>query len=219
MSFPATAEAGKPIEDDWIDRPLPLNVEIGDGAYVQGAFSFLPFLSERSPGLVLGEGSGAYDFASFVVGPRGSVEVGAYTCLNACYLICDETITLGDHCLVGWGAVITDDWAAHKVSASHRREALRIAARRPDRWIAPLAETRPVVIEDNVWVGFESVIMPGVRLGRGCIVGSRSVVLADVPPYAVVTGDPCRIVRQFEPDDTPQAREEAFIRCLAWTAP
>jgi virginiamycin A acetyltransferase len=53
-----------------------------------------------------------------------------------------------------------------------------------------------VVIGDDVWIGREAVIMPGVRIGAGAIVGARAVVTRDAPPYAVVAGNPARIVRR-----------------------
>ncbi len=54
---------------------------------------------------------------------------------------------------------------------------------------------KPVVVEDNVWIGSHAVIMPGVTLGRSCIVGAGAVVTKDVPPYAVVTGIPAEVRR------------------------
>jgi acetyltransferase-like isoleucine patch superfamily enzyme len=56
-----------------------------------------------------------------------------------------------------------------------------------------------VIIEDNAWVGFGAVILPGVTLGTGCVVGCKTIVAEDVPPYAIVAGDPPRIIRYLEP--------------------
>jgi len=61
-----------------------------------------------------------------------------------------------------------------------------------------------------VWVGFDSVILPGVTLGRGAVVGCKTVIAEDVPAYAVVVGDPARIVRRLDPDDTEKARAQAI---------
>jgi acetyltransferase-like isoleucine patch superfamily enzyme len=55
-----------------------------------------------------------------------------------------------------------------------------------------------VNIEDNVWIGSHATILPGVRLGRSCIVGAGAVVTKDVPPYAVVAGVPAKIIRYKE---------------------
>jgi maltose O-acetyltransferase len=56
-------------------------------------------------------------------------------------------------------------------------------------------EDRPIVIEDDVWVGAGVVVLPGVRIGTGSIVGAGSVVTKDVPPWTVVAGNPARAVR------------------------
>ena len=54
---------------------------------------------------------------------------------------------------------------------------------------------RPVVIEDDVWIGSRVTILPGVRVGKGAIIGASAVVTKDVPPYAVVGGNPAKIIK------------------------
>lgn len=54
----------------------------------------------------------------------------------------------------------------------------------------------PIVIEDDVWIGTHSVIMPGVRIGRGAVVGASSVVTTNVEPYTVVAGAPARQLKK-----------------------
>jgi virginiamycin A acetyltransferase len=51
------------------------------------------------------------------------------------------------------------------------------------------------VIGNDVWIGMEAVIMPGVTVGHGSIVGARAVVSRDVPPYSVVAGDPAGVMK------------------------
>lgn len=57
---------------------------------------------------------------------------------------------------------------------------------------------KPIVIEDKVWIGISSTILPGVRIGYGSIVGAQSVVTRDVPPMTVVAGNPARIIKKIE---------------------
>lgn len=57
---------------------------------------------------------------------------------------------------------------------------------------------RPIVIEDKVWIGINSTVLPGVRIGYGAIVGAQSVVTHDVPPMTVVAGNPARIIKNIE---------------------
>jgi lipopolysaccharide O-acetyltransferase len=57
--------------------------------------------------------------------------------------------------------------------------------------------TAPVSIGDGAWLGQNVVVGPGVTIGRGAVIGSNSVVLDDVPAFAVAVGAPARVVRQF----------------------
>lgn len=53
----------------------------------------------------------------------------------------------------------------------------------------------PIVIEDDVWIGARVIILPGVRIGRGSVIGAGSVVTHDVAPYSIVGGNPARLIR------------------------
>lgn len=66
----------------------------------------------------------------------------------------------------------------------------------PDRPIPEQGVTRRgIVIEDDVWIGNAAIVLDGVRIGRGAVIGAGAVVTHDVPPLAVVAGNPARIVR------------------------
>ncbi|MCX7985374.1 MAG: acyltransferase [Bacteroidales bacterium] len=54
---------------------------------------------------------------------------------------------------------------------------------------------KKVVIDDYVWIGAKAIILPGVHLGKGCIVGAGSVVTRDVEPFQIVAGNPARFIR------------------------
>lgn len=54
---------------------------------------------------------------------------------------------------------------------------------------------KPVVIEDNVWIGYRVIILPGVRIGRNAIIGAGAVVTKDVPSYAIVGGVPAKVLK------------------------
>jgi len=66
------------------------------------------------------------------------------------------------------------------------------------RPVAPVTRA-PVVIEADVWLGTGVVVLPGVRIGRGAIVGANSVVTHDVAPLHVVAGQPARTIRVLQP--------------------
>lgn len=196
---------------DWYAGGIPPNVRFGRDVYVDTSYGFAAFCSEHEPGLTLGDAAGAYDRTSFIVGPAGRVRVGAYTVLNGTYLVCHDRVEIGDHCLLAWGSVVTDTWAGlARASSEARCAALLSAARDPLRRVPPVARPRPVRLEDNSWVGFDAVILPGVTVGRGAVVGCKTVVSEDVPPYAVVAGSPPRVIRFLDPDDTDDARRRAL---------
>lgn len=68
-----------------------------------------------------------------------------------------------------------------------------------------------VIIGNDVWIGAEAVIMSGVRIGDGAVVGARAVVTRDVPPYAIVAGNPAVLIRlRFAEQVIERLREIAW---------
>ena len=61
------------------------------------------------------------------------------------------------------------------------------------------------VIGNDVWIGYEAVIMAGVTIGDGAIIGARAVVTKDVPAYAIVGGIPAKLIRKRYSDNTIEA--------------
>lgn len=59
-----------------------------------------------------------------------------------------------------------------------------------------------IVVGNDVWIGYEAVLMPGVTIGDGAIIGTRAVVTKDVPPYTIVGGVPAREIRKRFDDET-----------------
>ena len=58
------------------------------------------------------------------------------------------------------------------------------------------------MIGNDVWIGYDALIMPGVNVGNGAIIAARSVVTGDVPAYAIVGGNPAKVIRYRFDDDT-----------------
>lgn len=70
-----------------------------------------------------------------------------------------------------------------------------------------------IIVEDDVWIGTEAFIMPGVRIGRGAIVAARAVVVKDVPPYAIVGGNPAVFIKyRFSEELIRQASKIDYYR-------
>lgn len=70
----------------------------------------------------------------------------------------------------------------------------------------PLVTKGPVIIEDNVWIGDKATILPGVRIGRGSIIGANAVVVKSVPPHSLVGGNPATVRRIMHPADKEAPR-------------
>jgi acetyltransferase-like isoleucine patch superfamily enzyme len=64
-----------------------------------------------------------------------------------------------------------------------------------DEWI----DVGPIEIGDNVWIGMNAVIMPGVKIGSNVIIGSNSTVVKDIPDNSIAVGSPCKVIKQKDP--------------------
>ena len=108
-----------------------------------------------------------------------------------------EAITIGHRVFISHGVQIFDN-NAHSLSASERHARYR-ELRTVDRHLQPeQIATKPVAIEDDVWIGFNAGVLKGVTIGRGAVVGACAVVLHDVPPYTVVGGNPARKIGESQ---------------------
>jgi len=91
------------------------------------------------------------------------------------------SIKIGDNVLCGANTTITDyDW--HGIEPDKRRQA---------------PYPRPVVIEDNVWLGLNSVVLKGVTIGKNSVIGANSLVTKDIPPNVIAAGNPCKVIKKI----------------------
>lgn len=67
--------------------------------------------------------------------------------------------------------------------------------------IKGLEYAKPVKIYDNVWIGGNVTILPGVKINQGAIIGAGSVVTHDIPPYVIAVGNPCEVLRSITKED------------------
>jgi acetyltransferase-like isoleucine patch superfamily enzyme len=125
---------------------------------------------------------------------QGRITIGNY-CLLCPGVRIDSAVevTLGDGCMVAAGAYLTDaDW--HDLY--DRTEVVGASA--------------PIVLEENVWIGDGATVCKGVRIGAHAIVAARAVVTKDVPPFAVVAGNPATVVKTLDPERPRRTRAELF---------
>ena len=71
------------------------------------------------------------------------------------------------------------------------------------------------IVGNDVWLGYSALVMPGVNIGHGAVVAAGSVVTSDVPPYAIVAGNPARVVRRRYDDEDV----ERLLRAAWWDWP
>ena len=76
---------------------------------------------------------------------------------------------------------------------------------------ADLPSRGDTVVGNDVWIGYDALVMPGVKIGNGAIVAARAVVVKDVPAYAVVGGNPAQVLKSRFPPETVAALER-----IAW---
>lgn len=117
-----------------------------------------------------------------IVADQAIVAIGDYTFVGrGTEIDVSLGVTIGSHVLIAPGVFITDH--GHKIAADALIDA------------QGCAET-PISIEDDVWLGARCVILPGVRVGRGAVVGAGAVVTRDVTAFSVVSGVPARVMRR-----------------------
>jgi galactoside O-acetyltransferase len=137
----------------------------------------------------------------FDLGPDAEVRIGEFTLINGAWFLADRLITVGHHTLVSWDVVIMDTAQWARDSRTRREQTEQIALSFDRLPPATDVQAQPVAIGNNVWIGFGSVIMPGVTIGDGAVIGCRSVVFGDVEPYTVVAGNPAKPIRRLGLED------------------
>jgi acetyltransferase-like isoleucine patch superfamily enzyme len=182
---------------DWYPGAIPDNVELDETAYIETTHSFAPCRSIAPVAVKLSRGASAYNDTVFDLGPQGRVRFGEYTLAVGVRFICDAEIEIGDYTMMSWNVVLMDTYRVSPEPARRRHELTRCALREPRQFDA-MVPARPIHIGANVWIGFDVCILPGVTIGEGAIIGARSVVKDDVAPYAVVAGNPARVIRYLE---------------------
>jgi virginiamycin A acetyltransferase len=142
----------------------------------------------------------------------------AFETRNVLYTAGPERLIIGRFCAIATGARFLLSSANHPMLGSTTfpffvfggdwlEHSAELLARIPSRG--------NTVIGNDVWIGRDAVIMPGVTIGHGAIVGARAVVASDVPPYGTVGGNPARLIRRrFSDEDV-----DRLLRIAWWDWP
>jgi maltose O-acetyltransferase len=114
-----------------------------------------------------------------------NIHIGADSFLNFnCVILDTVAVTIGDRVQIGSAVQILA--ADHPLDPEARRTGVESG--------------RPVVIEDDVWIGAGAILVPGVTIGTGSVIGAGSVVTRDIPAGVVAVGNPCRVLRRATAD-------------------
>lgn len=117
-----------------------------------------------------------------------NITIGDYCCIREnSHITAINNITIGNKVLTGTNVLITDN--------SHGNSSLEHMNMRPE--LRPLESKGSVTICDNVWLGNNVCVMPGVTIGEGTIVGANSVVTKSLPSHCVAVGVPAKIIKQL----------------------
>jgi acetyltransferase-like isoleucine patch superfamily enzyme len=187
------------ITGTWDYGALPANVLVGRDCWFERKDSFGAFRSVQQPGLVIGDRVRVYTWATFNVEPSGVVEVGEDSVLVGPIFMCAERITVGRRVVISYNVTLADS-DFHPIDPDQRKQDAIANSPYGDRSQRPPFVSRPVVIEDDVWIGIGAIVLKGVRIGKGARVGPGAVVTSDVAPGSVVAGNPARPVtaKDFE---------------------
>lgn len=114
-------------------------------------------------------------------------ELGEGTFINhGCYLMDGGGIHIGKHCFIGPNCGFYT--ANHPLLADERNRGFETA--------------HPIVLEDNVWIGADTTILPGVTIGEGAVIGAKSLVTKDIPAGVLAYGNPCKVIRPITRADS-----------------
>lgn len=108
------------------------------------------------------------------------VSIGEY-----CHLTSANKIKIGNGVLTGRFVLISDN--SHGFSKIDDLETAPLSRK--------IISKGPVIIEDNVWLGDKVTILPGVTVGKGSIIGANAVITKNVPPFALVGGNPAKVIK------------------------
>lgn len=135
---------------------------------------------------------------------RHKLSLGKKTLIEGLSVICTwhGDVILEDGASIGIGSIVMGPVLIGKNSAcsqncfisgqSHHYEDVS------KNFLRQGVKTEPVVIGKNVWIGANSVILPGVKIGNKSVIGAGSIVIEDVPPLSVAVGNPAKIIRQYD---------------------
>jgi acetyltransferase-like isoleucine patch superfamily enzyme len=188
--FPVVA--GGMIEADWHHGSFPLNIDVGEGTVADSTFCFRHFRSARDVGFRCGTGVTLWR-TSIATEEDGYIEIGSDTFVSNASIVAAGSIVIGSRVFIAGGVTIVDS-DFHPLEPAQRIADAIALSPGGDPARRPAIDVAPVVIEDDVWIGYNATILKGVRVGRGSVVHPGAVVVRDVAAEARVGGNPAVVM-------------------------
>ncbi len=111
-----------------------------------------------------------------------NIEIGENFYANVnCVILDGAKVTFGDNVFVAPNCGFYT--AGHPFDVDQRNRGLEYAY--------------PITVGNNVWIGAQVCVLPGVTIGDNCVIGAGSVVTRDIPPHSLAVGNPCRVIRRI----------------------
>jgi virginiamycin A acetyltransferase len=133
---------------------------------------------------------------------------------NVLYAYGPERLIIGKYCAIASGTRFLMAGADHPTMGVSTFPFTMFGGEWTERTldlVTSMPSRGDTIVGNDVWFGFQSTVMPGVRIGDGAIIAAGAVVTADVPPYAIVGGNPARQIRQrFDDADVDRLRRAAW---------
>lgn len=150
---------------------------------------------------LLGRSDGAFINPPFYCDYGKNIEAGKHLFVNYnCTILYVAKVKIGDNCLLAPNVAIYT--AGHPVH--------------PDTRASMYEYGKEVTIGDNVWIGGNAVICPGVHIGNNVVIGAGSVVTKDIPDWAIAAGNPCKVIRLITEADRKKLFRDEDIDEEAW---
>lgn len=176
----------------WTEGALPPNVRLGVNTLITANHAFKRFQSKAPDALVIGN-SCTMDGVHFALGAEGRVTIGDFCYFTNAILLCEMEVRIGNYVVIGWNTTIADT-DFHPIAPAERiADALACSPLGKGRPRPPIAR-RPVIIENDVWIGPNATILKGVHIGAGAWIEAGSLITRDVPARARIVGNPAQIV-------------------------
>lgn len=182
---------GKQLENDWCNFPVPVNIQVGENCVIDSSYCFKKYFSELPVGLKLGNNV-TLQSPALAAEKNACIQIGDYSFIGSATLAANNKIIIGNYVYIAGGVTIVDT-DFHPIDPAERLKDTIAISTVGDKLRRPQFESAPVIIEDDVWIGFNATILKGVTIGRGSIIQPGSVVLKNVPPRSLVTGNPAVI--------------------------